>query len=69
MTLFQILRFITIGTPICIFDIMGVEICDVSNKNDIPIDLLEYEVQEITSQILLNKFNVQRAYICIMLQK
>ena len=53
MQLHQLLRFIKSGTPIVLFDIMGVEICNVRTKEDINIDLYEETIHDIG--IMFNK--------------
>lgn len=47
MQLHQLLRYISSGTPILIFDIEGVEICNVYDKEDINVDLYEYIIFEV----------------------
>lgn len=49
MELHQLLRHIRAGTPVCIFDIAGVCICQVPSKEDISIFLYEYVILEISA--------------------
>ena len=48
MQLHQFLRYIHTGTGILLFDIQGVEILRVRDKDQIPVDLYEYNVTDIT---------------------
>ena len=48
MELHQLLRFITDSCAILLFDLKGHTICKTRSKHNIPIDLYEYLVLEIT---------------------
>ena len=48
MQLHQLLRHITDGTRIMLFDLKGNNILKVNSKLDIPVDLYEYVVLEFT---------------------
>ena len=68
MELHQLLRHVKIGTPICIFDIAGVCICQAATKENISIELYEYNILDIgisTAYIYNNK----RSFIYITIQK
>lgn len=47
MKLHQLLRFIQSANPICIFDITGINVCQVKSKEKIPTDLYEYDILEL----------------------
>ena len=47
MKLHQLLRFIQSANPVCIFDIAGINICQVKSKEEIPTDLYEYDILEL----------------------
>lgn len=47
MQLYQLLRYIHLGTPIVIFDIQGIEIIKVRDKTLLPIDLYEYTLLDM----------------------
>lgn len=57
MELHQLLRFVTDGCAILLFDLKGRNICKTRSKHNIPINLYEYLVLEITvgSDDLYNK--------------
>ena len=68
MEIHQLLRHIKAGTPICIFDIAGVCIRQVATKEDISVDLYEYNILDIgvgTAYIYNNK----KSCIYITIQK
>lgn len=65
MQLHQLLRFITYGTPILLFDVQGVEICKVASKDDINIDLYEYLILDISVGIVDFRRNLHGMYITI----
>ena len=66
MKLHQFLRFFQPGNPICIFDISGIEICQVTTKADIDRDLYEYDILEICLGIIGGtKSNKHCLYITI----
>ena len=48
MPLHQFLRIMNNNTPVVLFDISGSVIIKVSSKQDIPIDLYEYDVFQVS---------------------
>ena len=65
MNLFQFLRFVRIGTPIIIYDIEDVEICKVTSKEYLNIDLFEYEILSVSTK----KDSEGISYLTIDLEK
>lgn len=51
MELHQLLRHIRSETAICLFDIEGICICQVGTKEDISIELYDYNVQDLSTGI------------------
>ena len=51
MELHQLLRHITYGTAICLFDIAGVCICQVRTKEEISFELYDYNVLELSAGV------------------
>jgi hypothetical protein len=67
MQLHQLLRFVTLGTPILLFDIQGIEICKVSSKEYIHVDLYEYSILDIGTGFM--DFHNKRYGLIITIQK
>lgn len=65
MQLHQLLRHITDGTMIMLFDLKGNNILKVRSKLDISIDLYEYDVLEFTVGPFDNYYNKWGLYITL----
>jgi len=68
MELHQLLRHIHSRAPIYLFDIAGVCICQVVTKEDISIELYDYVVLDLTTEISYIQNN-KRACLYITIQK
>jgi len=69
MKLYQFLRKFQSGVPICIFDIAGICICQVESKQDIPLDLYDYDILDISVGIVEYLMIDKRACQYITIEK
>lgn len=68
MKLHQFLRLLQAYNPVCLFDIAGVGICQVKTKEEIPIDLYDYDILDINIGLVENIVG-KRSCLYITIQK